>query len=88
MVKTAETTSIEVFRAVVEDARTRCDAAAGSEYLIRANEPVVDRLLDQGAGHLERVAEKVGRRIRLQVEPSYGAGQFDVVLVDQARRAD
>jgi len=88
MVKTAETTSIEVFRAVVEDARTRCDAAAGSEYLIRANEPVVDRLLDQGAGHLERVAEQVGRRIRLQVEPSYGAGQFDVVLVDQARRAD
>ena len=49
---------------------------------------MVDRLLDEAAGHLEGLAERVGRPIRMQVEPSYGAGQFDVVLVDQAPRPD
>ena len=86
VVKTAQTTSIEVFRAIMEDARVRCDVAAGSEYLVRASESVIDRLLDEDAGHLEGLAAGVGRPIRIQVEPSYGAGQFDVVLVDEARR--
>ena len=82
VVKTAQTTGIEVFRAIMDDARIGCDATAGNEYLIRANESVVDRLLDEDADHLAGLSERVGRRIRIQVEPSYGAGQFDVVLVD------
>ena len=86
VVKTPQTTSIEVFRAILEDARTRCEVAPDSEYLIRANEPVVDRLLAEDAEHLDRLVARVGRKVRLQVEPSYAAGQFDVVLLTQARR--
>ena len=80
VVKTAQTTCIEVFRALMEDARMRCDAVAESEYVIRAAEAVVDRLLDEDAEYLASISELVGRRIRLQVEPSCDAGQFDLAL--------
>ncbi len=82
VVKTPQTTSIEIFRAVADDARVHCGpGAAGGEYLIRANEPVIDRLLDEDAAHLEALSQRVGCSIRIQVEPSYAAGQFDVVRV-------
>ena len=57
-----------------------------SEYLIRAGEAAVDRLLDEDAAQLEALSREIGRQVRIQVEPSYGPGQFDVVLVQPARR--
>lgn len=90
LVKTAQSTCIEAFRAILQDARGRRDAddrAAGMEYLIRACATVVDRLLDEDAESLASLAGEIGRPVRLQVEPSYGPGQFDVVLVQEMRRA-
>ncbi len=99
MVKTAQTTCIEVFRAILHDAGARQQESTGprggeraagsetpSEYLIRAGEAAVDRLLDEDAAQLEALAREIGREVRIQVEPSYGPGQFDVVLVQPARR--
>ncbi|MEZ5558759.1 MAG: Rne/Rng family ribonuclease [Pseudomonadales bacterium] len=89
VVKTAETTAIEAFRAILEDARARCEnpgSNSDGEYLIRATESVVDRLLDQDAEQLAALSQQIGREIRIQVEPSYGPGQFDIVLVQDMRR--
>jgi len=86
MVKTAETACAEIFRAIVQDARARCGVAPpDSEYLVRAADNVVDRLLDEEAGVLERLSVQIGRPVRIQVEPSYGPAQFDVVLVQDMR---
>jgi ribonuclease G len=87
MVKTPQSTCIEVFRALLHDARARCgpptleDQRNPGEYLIRSSEAVVDRLLDEDAAQLAAVAGEVGRGVRFQVEPSYGPGQFDIVVV-------
>ncbi|MBX3705097.1 MAG: Rne/Rng family ribonuclease [Pseudomonadales bacterium] len=92
-VKTAQSTCIEVFRAILQDARGRREVDARSsvaspmEYLIRACDAVVDRLLDEDADQLQALSREIGRAVRLQVEPSYGAGQFDIVLVQDMRRS-
>ncbi len=81
-VKTAQSTCIEVFRAVLQDSKRRCEPVdREAEYMIRAPSPVVDRLLDEDAHHLAELASLIGRDVRIQVEPSYGPGQFDIVLV-------
>ena len=49
------------------------------EYLVRASQPVVDRLLDEEAVYLAALSREVERPIRLQVEPGYAADQFDLV---------
>ena len=82
MVKTAQTTSIEVFRAIMQDAGNRLDGPeVNVEYLIRAPESVVDRLLDEDAPQLAGLTRLIGREVRIQVEPSYGPGQFDISVV-------
>ena len=85
LVKTPESTCLEVFRAIIEDAR---DAApdAGS-YLIRTTCEVVDRLLDEDAPQLKQLSGSISREIGIQVEPSYGPGEFDIVLVAGERRS-
>ncbi|MCZ6852523.1 MAG: Rne/Rng family ribonuclease [Gammaproteobacteria bacterium] len=81
-VKTPQSTCIEVFRAVLQDFKQRCEPAdRESEYMIRAPSPVVDRLLDEDAHHLAELARLIGRDVRIQVEPSYAPGQFDILLV-------
>ena len=85
LTKTSETICAEIFRAILHDARTACSPSA-KEYLIRAPETVVDRLLDEDADHLAAVAGRVGREIRIQVEPCYGPNQFDVVVLQDAGR--
>jgi ribonuclease G len=93
LVKTSESTCIDVFRAILHDVRKRCDdrahpvtAGGESEYLIRASEQVVDRLLDEDADQLADLSQRISLEIRIQVEPSYGPGQFDVVVVRGSRR--
>jgi ribonuclease G len=77
-----------VFRAILRDVQTRCEDQGqnGGEYLIRASDNVVDRLLDEDAVQLADLSQRIGREIGIQVEPSYGPGQFDVVVVRGARR--
>ena len=89
VVKSPQTTCVEVFRAILQDARSRCAADSGigtGEYLIRATEDVVGRLLDEDADQLAWLSRETGRDVRIQVEPSYGPGQFDIMLVQDARR--
>jgi ribonuclease G len=52
------------------------------EYLIRASQNVVDRLLDEDADQLAGLARLIGHGVRMQVEPNYGAGEFDISLVE------
>jgi ribonuclease G len=83
-VKSPESTCLEVFRAIVDDARVRCDGPR-QDYLIRSTPEVVDRLLDEDAAQLERLSAVIGRNITIQVEPSCRPGDFDIVLVQPMR---
>ena len=83
LIKTDETTCIEVFRAILRDAGPGVRETRG-DYLVRAPEGVVDRLIDEDADHLARLSRQVGREIQIQMEPSYGPGEFDVVLLKDA----
>ncbi|MEM7078651.1 MAG: Rne/Rng family ribonuclease [Pseudomonadota bacterium] len=86
-VHSAESTCIEVLRALAEDHRMRCrQRPVEGEYLLRATQSVVDRFLDEDAAHLAHLAEAIDREIRIQVEPSYLEGQFDIVLVQNLAR--
>jgi ribonuclease G len=82
MVKTAETVCFEVFRAILREhhQHQRCKLRpALGEYLIRAAESVVDRLLVEEAQNVAGLARQVQCPIRFEVEPSYGPDQFDLV---------
>ena len=87
IVPSPESTCVEVLRALSKDYQARCrhNSVAG-EYLIRATESVVDRLLDEDAAHLESLSQAIERPIRIQLEPSYSEGQFDIVLVQNVAR--
>jgi ribonuclease G len=87
MVQTPESTCIEVLRALTNDYQARCrQRPVEGEYLIRATEAVVDRLLDEDADHLAELSQAIQRDVRIQVEPSYIEGQFDIVLVQNLAR--
>ncbi len=86
-VRTPESTSVEVLRALSQDYQARCrNKSAEGDYLIRATEAVVDRLLDEDAEHLAELSRTIQRDVRIQVEPSYLEGQFDIVLVQNVSR--
>lgn len=91
LVKTAETVCFEIFRAIQRDAPQRKRGVVdpgerSSEYLVRASQSVVDRLVDEDSHNVACLADEVGRAIRFQVEPSYGPEHFDVVLVQGVQR--
>ena len=85
-IKTDESTCIEVFRAILRDTDPHCAEARG-DYVVRAPQGVVDRLIDEDAEHLASLSRQIGREIRIQMEPSYGPGEFDVVLLQDAAGA-
>lgn len=87
LVRTPESTCVEVLRALSQDYQARCrHKTVEGDYLIRASEAVVDRLLDEDAEHLTSLSHNIEREIRIQVEPSYLDGQFDIVLVQSVAR--
>ncbi len=87
LVRTPESTSIAVMRALSQDFQARCrHKPVEGDYLIRATESVVDRLLDEDAKHLAQLSEQIDREIRIQLEPSYKEGEFDIVLVQKVAR--
>ncbi len=87
VVRTPESTAVEVLRALSQDYQARCrNKAVEGDYLIRATEAVVDRLLDEDAEHLADLSQTIQRDVRIQVEPSYLEGQFDIVLVQNVSR--
>ncbi len=81
-VRAAETTCIEVLRALSHDHQVRSRKKnTGGDYLVRATQAVVDRFLDEEATYLAELSASIQREIRMQVEPGYREGQFDIVLV-------
>ncbi|NOX50967.1 MAG: Rne/Rng family ribonuclease [Gammaproteobacteria bacterium] len=87
LVRTAESTCVEVLRGLSHDYNARCrHKSIAGHYLIRATESVVDRLLDEDAQHLAVLSQSMQRDVRLQVEPCYREGQFDIVLVQSVSR--
>ena len=87
IVRTAESTCVDVLRTLAQDYQARCNQKGGKgDYLIRATEAVVDRLLDEDAEHLTTLSQTMQREVRIQVEPSYLEGQFDIVLVQNVAR--
>ncbi len=76
--KSAQTACYDILRALRKRATKVPDDVA--EYLVRASQRVIDRLLDEEAPHVAALETDLGRSIRLQVEPGYATDQFDVVL--------
>ena len=76
--KSPQTACYDVFRALLKRAASGSDGV--SEYLVRASQRVVDRLLDEEAANLAALERDVLRPIRLEVEPAYTADQFDLVM--------
>ena len=81
IVKSSETTCVEILRSITNHARHLDSAAACVDYVVRANQLVVDRLLEEDAQLLATLAGDIERVVRLQVEPCYAAGQFDLVCI-------
>ena len=75
--KSPQSACYDVFRALQK--RAASGAEGVSEYLVRASQRVVDRLLDEEAHYLAALERDVLRPIRLQVEPGYASDQFDLV---------
>ena len=76
--KSPQSACYDVFRALLKHAASGTDGV--SEYLVRASQRVVDRLLDEEAAYLAALERDVLRPIRLEVEPGYASDQFDLVL--------
>ena len=75
--KSPQSACYDVFRALLKRAAAGTEGV--SEYLVRASQRVVDRLLDEEAPYLAALERDVLRPIRLQVEPGYASDQFDLV---------
>ena len=97
--KTPESMCFEIFRAILRDARRRAVSGnvessalaphiveAPGDYVVRAAQAVIDRLLDEEAAQVEALAFDVQKAIRFQVEPSYSNESFDIVLMQGLRK--
>lgn len=77
MLKTAETTCLEIFREIIREVR-QYDAKS---LLVLASNEVVERLLDEEADMLAELERFLRVRIRFRAEPHYNQEQYDVVLL-------
>ena len=67
-------------RELVKQSRARKNSM-DSEYLVRADQAVVDHLLADNSKFLTDVRSKVRGGIGVQVEPDFTIGQFDISVV-------
>ena len=79
-VKTSESVCLEIYR----ELRRKAVHFKDREFLIMASQPVIDRLLDEDSATVAKLANRLGSKVRLQVESSYTQEQFDVVLTASA----
>jgi len=74
--KSAETICYEIFREILQVARTY----ENDVLLVMASQLVVDRFLDEESDTLAELEELMGKTVKFEVEPMYTQEQFDVVL--------
>ncbi|GAB6068850.1 ribonuclease G [Methylothermus subterraneus] len=77
VLKTAETTCLEIFREIIREVR-QYEVKA---LLVLASNEVVERLLDEEAPTLAELERSLNVRIRFRAEPQYNQEQYDVVLL-------
>ncbi len=75
--KTAETTSYEIFREILREAR-QFDVES---LLVLASQEVIDRLMDEESSNLAELEAFIGKSIRLQAETLYTQEHYDIVLI-------
>lgn len=81
LVKSAESACVEILRSVMYHARQPGSTGRDVEYVIRAGQAVIDRLLDEDASLLSALSADIQSAVRLQVEPSCVSGHYDLVCV-------
>ncbi|MFN3919966.1 MAG: ribonuclease G [Methylohalobius sp.] len=77
VLKTAETTCLEIFREIIREVRQY----EVESLLVLASNEVVERLLDEEAPTLAELERSLKVRIRFRAEPQYNQEQYDVVLL-------
>jgi ribonuclease G len=77
VLKTAETTCLEIFREIIREVRQY----NMESLLVLASNEVVEMLLDEEAASLAELEKFLGVRIRFRAERQYTQEQYDVVLL-------
>lgn len=87
-VKTAESTCMEIFRAITAEYRDQVSGSSttsvandGGAYVLTSNAAVVERLLDEEASVYQALAAKLDHDMRLEVDSAYRHDQFDLVFI-------
>jgi ribonuclease G len=75
--KTARTVCYEILREIDREARQ----FNPKQFRIVASQAVVDLFLDDEAGFLATLTERIGRPVALTVETIYSQEQYDIVLM-------
>jgi ribonuclease G len=76
-VKTARTVCYEILREILREARQ----FSAREYRILGSQAVIDLFLEEESQSLVMLSDFIGKPVSMQVETSYNAEQFDVVLM-------
>jgi ribonuclease G len=76
--KTTETVCYEIFREILREARVYDEA---QQFLVMANQDVVDRLLDEESSNLAELETFIKIPVKLQVEAHLSQESYDVVPV-------
>jgi ribonuclease G len=77
IVKTARSVVYDILREILREARQ----FNPREFRVVAASPVIDLLLDEESQHLAGLSDFIAKPISLQVEPTMGPEQYDVVLL-------
>lgn len=77
VLKTAETTCLEIFREIIREVRQY----NVQELLVLASNEVVERLLDEEADTLSELESFLGVQIKFRAEAQYNQEQYDVVIL-------
>ncbi len=77
VLKTAETTCLEIFREIIREVRQY----SMDSLLVLASNDVVERLLDEEAATLAELEKFLSVRIRIRAEIHYTQEQYDVVIL-------
>ena len=71
-------------QAIIRDLIKRSKSSKGGanlEFLVRADQSVVDRLLSDEGAYLDGVRAKIQAAVGVQAEPDFAVGQFDISMV-------
>jgi len=71
-------------QAIMRDLIKRSKSSKGGadvEFLVRADQAVVDRLLSNEGAYLDGVRAKIRAGVGVQAEPDFAVGQFDISMV-------